>query len=141
MNIHSCSSKRITPITSPYPNCVKTVYSITLMSLMLAEKNYQVTFTFMENQENTLNNIDIMKVDEHTFMLIKNCYINKFSIPKLSENSPFQFSNITHVDRNNYQVTIIFMENTGNSLKITEIMKVNELHQKLITSIKFPYPN
>jgi len=71
----------------------------------------------------------------------KTDYINKFSIPKLSENSPFQFYNITHDDITNYQVTFIFMENTGNSLKITEIMKVNELHQELITSIKFPYPN
>ena len=34
--------------------------------------NYQVTFTFMENQGNSLNNIEIMEVEEHTSMLIKN---------------------------------------------------------------------
>ena len=51
---------------------------------------------------------------------------NKFSILKLSENSPFQFSNITHDDRN-YQVTFTFIENTGNSLQNTVMMKYNEL--------------
>jgi len=35
-------------------------------------KNYQVTITFMENQENTLINTEKMRVDEHSFVLIKN---------------------------------------------------------------------
>jgi len=34
--------------------------------------NYQVSLTFMENQGNTLNNIEKMKVDEHTLVIIKN---------------------------------------------------------------------
>jgi len=37
-----------------------------------------------------------MKYDEHTFILIT----NKFSMPKLIENSLFQFSNNTHDARN-----------------------------------------
>ncbi len=59
---------------------------------------------------------------------------NKFSILKLSENSPFQFSNITHDDRNNYRVTFSFIENPGNSLKNTVIMKYNQLIFILITN-------
>jgi len=34
--------------------------------------NNQVTITFMENQENTLINIEKMKVDGYALMLIKN---------------------------------------------------------------------
>jgi len=41
----------------------------------------------------------------------KTDYTNKFSIPKLSEKSPLQVSNINDDDRNNYQVTFTFMEN------------------------------
>ncbi len=52
---------------------------------------------------------------------------NKFSILKLSENSPFQFSYITHDDKNNYQVKFTFIENPGNSLKNTVMMKYDEL--------------
>ena len=51
----------------------------------------------------------------HAFSSKIDC-TNKFSIPKLSENSPFHDSDITHDDRNNYQVTFTFMENQGNSL-------------------------
>ena len=35
---------------------------------------------------------------------------NKFSIPKLSENSSFQVSNSTHDDRNNYHVIFTSIE-------------------------------
>jgi len=38
---------------------------------MLAQNNHQVTITFMEYQENTLINIEKMKVDEHALVLIK----------------------------------------------------------------------
>ena len=31
-------------------------------------KNYQVTITFMQNQENTLINTEKMKVDEHALV-------------------------------------------------------------------------
>jgi len=34
--------------------------------------NYQATFSVLENQGNSMNNIEIMKVDEHKLMLIKN---------------------------------------------------------------------
>jgi len=56
--------------------------------------------------------------------------ISKFSIPKLSENSSFQLSNINNDDRNNYQVTSTFMKNQGNSLKNN--MKFDELTFMLI---------
>ena len=55
-----------------------------------------------------------------------NKFFNKFFIPKLSENSSFHNSTITHVERNGYQVTSIFMKNQGNSLKINEIIKIDE---------------
>ena len=57
---------------------------------------------------------------------------NKFSIPKLSENSPLQVSNINDDDRNNYQVTLTCMENPGNSLRSNVSMKFDELTFMLI---------
>ena len=57
---------------------------------------------------------------------IKTDFTIKFSIPKLCENTAFYNSNVTHVARNNYQVTLTFMENEGNSLLNTENMKVDE---------------
>jgi len=52
---------------------------------------------------------------------------SKISIPKLSENSPFKFSNNNHDDRNIYQVTFAFIENPGNILKNTVILTYDEL--------------
>jgi len=37
-----------------------------------SRNNYQTTFSVMENQVNSMNNIEVMKVDEHKLMLIKN---------------------------------------------------------------------
>ena len=51
---------------------MKTLLFTILMSLMMAEKNHQVTITFMENQENTLINTEKMRADEHALVLIKN---------------------------------------------------------------------
>ena len=56
---------------------------------------------------------------------------NKFSIPKLHEKTPFHTSNVTHGGRNNYQVTLTFMENQGNPL-ITEKMKFDDYALVLI---------
>jgi len=50
----------------------------------------------------------------------------KFSIPKLCENSPFHNSNVIHGGRNNYQVTLTFKKNQGNTLNNTEKIKVDE---------------
>ena len=52
---------------------------------------------------------------------------NKFSIPKLSDNSSFKGSNSTYGDRKNYQVTFTFIENPESSLKNTIMMKHDEL--------------
>ena len=58
----------------------------------------------------------------------------------MSENTPFHNFNITHGTRNNYQVTLTFMENEANPLNYNE---KNEIwltyigaHQKQITPIK-----
>jgi len=51
---------------------------------------------------------------------------NKFSIPKLYENTPLHNLNVTHAGTKNRQVTITFMENQGNTLINTEKMKVGE---------------
>ena len=75
-----------------------------------------------------------MKDDEHAFMLIKTDYTNKFSIPKLYENTPFHNSNVIHGGRNNDQVTLTFMENLGYTLNNTEKMKVDEHALVLITN-------
>jgi len=70
-------------------------------------------------------------MNSHSFSLKTGC-TNKFPIPKLSENSPFQVSNITHSDRNNCQVTFTFMKNPGNTLQNTVFMKYDELTCMLI---------
>jgi len=87
----------------------------------------------MEHQQNSLINTEKIVSDEHTFSLKTDC-TNKFSISKLSENSPFQFFNSTNDDRNNYQVTFTFIGNQGNSLKNTVLMKFDELTFILIKS-------
>jgi len=43
------------------------------------------------------------------------------------KSSPVQVSNNTHDDRNNYQVILTFIENTGNSLQNTVKMKYDKL--------------
>jgi len=53
-------------------------------------------------------------------------------MPKLSENSPLQVSNINDDDRNNYQATFTFMEKPGNLLKNHVSMKFDELTFMLI---------
>jgi len=116
MNTHSCSSK--TDYTNIFciPKLGENHQFHNSNVNNACRNNYPVTFTFMENQGNSLNNTEIMKVDEHTFMLIKTDYTNKFSILKWSENSPFHNFNVTHVSRNNYQVTFL----NGKSRKLTE---------------------
>jgi len=79
--------------------------------------NYQVNLLLYKIQETlwrTLLQLKMMNL--HSFSSKTNC-TNKCSIPKLSENSSFQVCNITHNDRNNYQVTFISMENPVSSLK------------------------
>ncbi len=91
----------------------------------------------MENQRNTLNNTETWKLmNIHWCSSTTDCIIN-FSIPKLCENYPFHNSNVNHVDRNYYQVTLTFMENPWNSLNNTENMKVD----KQIAPINSPYLN
>ena len=80
----------------------------------------------MENHENTLINTEKMRVDEHSFVLIKTDCTIKFSIPKLYENTPFDNFIVTHSGTENHQVTTIFMENEENTLINTEKMIVNE---------------
>jgi len=46
--------------------------------------------------------------------------------------TPFHKSNITHGHTQNYQVTLTFMKNQGNSLNNTEKMKVDE-YIRLVT--------
>ncbi len=42
------------------------------------------------------------------------------------ENTTFHNFNVTHDGRKNYQVTITFMENDGNTLIKSENMKIDE---------------
>ena len=70
-------------------------------------------------------------MDIHCCSSKTDCTI-KFFIPKWYENTPFHNSNVTHGGRNNYQVTIIFMENQGNTLNSTEKMKLDEHESVLI---------
>jgi len=72
-----------------------------------------------------------MKYHKLTFSSKTDC-TNKFSIPELSENSPFQVSNINHDDRNNYQVNLDCMETPGNLRKNSVMMKYHKLTYILI---------
>ena len=126
MNIHSCSSKTNYTNKFSIPKLCENSPFHNSNVTHASRNDYKVTFTFMENQVNSLNNIDIMKVDEHTFMPSKTNYTNKLCIPKLCSNSLFHNSNVTHASRNNYQGTFTFMENQRNSLNNTEIMQFNE---------------
>ncbi len=56
----------------------------------------------------------------------KTHYTIKLSIPKLYENAPFHNFNTSHAGTKNNQVTTTLMENQGNTLIITEKMKVDE---------------
>jgi len=58
----------------------------------------------MDNQGNSLNNIVIMKIDEHTLILIKNSLHQQILHTQMCEDSIFHNSNVTHTSRNNYQV-------------------------------------
>jgi len=65
-------------------------------------------------------------INLHLLLIKTDCTI-KYTRPKLSENSPFQVSNINHDQRNNYQVTLTFMENQGKSLKKSDLMKYDNI--------------
>ena len=83
-----------------------------------------------------------MKVDEHTLCSSKTDFTIKFSIPKLCENIILHNSNVTHVGRKYYEVTLTSMENQGKSLINTENMKVDDhRHQKQIAPLNFPHQN
>jgi len=107
--------------------------------------NYQVTFIFIEIPgiwRALLWWWNMMNL--HSFSL-KTYWSNKFSIPKLSENCPFQSSDNTCDDRKNCQVTFIYMKNPGNLLKNTVMMKYDGLAfiliKKQIKSAHSPYWN
>ncbi len=123
MNMYWCSSKTDFTIEESIPKmCDNTHFHISNVTHG-GRNNYQVTLTFMKNQENTLINTEEMKFDEHA--LVTDCTIEE-SIPKLYENTPFHISNVTHGGRNNYQVTLTFMKNQENTLISTEEMKFDE---------------
>jgi len=67
----------------------------------------------------------------HSFSSKFDC-TNKFSINKASEDSPFQVADITHSDRNKYQVTFTSIKNPGNTQQNIGIMKYDELTFMLI---------
>ena len=59
------------------------------------------------------------------------------------ENPSFHISNVTHGGRNNYQITLTFMKNQGNTLINTEKMRVDEhalvLIKRQIAPFNSPY--
>jgi len=62
----------------------------------------------MEKQRKSLSiNENINLINIHSCSS-KTYYINKFSIPKLFENSLFHNSIVVHASRNNYQVIFYF---------------------------------
>ncbi len=71
MNIHWCSLKTDCTIKLSIPKLYENTPFHNLNVTQADTKNHQVTITFMENQENTLINMEKMKVDEHSLVLIK----------------------------------------------------------------------
>ena len=72
MNMHWCSLKTNCTIKFSIPKGYKNTPFHNFNVNDDGRKNYQVTITFMENQENTLINSEKMKVDDHALVLIKN---------------------------------------------------------------------
>jgi len=62
----------------------------------------------------------------HSFTSKTDCTI-EYSMSKLSEQSPFEISNINHDDRNKYQIIETFMNNVGKSMKSKFMMKYEKL--------------
>ena len=81
---------------------------------------------YQKNQGNPLNDTEQVKVEEHTLVLIKKDYANKFSTSKLFENTLVHNSNDTHGGRNNYQISLRFMKTQGIPLNDTEQVKFDE---------------
>jgi len=130
MNLHSFSLKTDCTNKFPIPKLSENSPFQVSTSTHDDRNNYRVTFSFIQNPGNSLQNTVIMKYGELRFIHMKNRLTNKFSIPKLSENSS------THDDRNNYQVIFTFIEKPGNSLKNTVMMK----HDKMDCTSKFSIP-
>jgi len=75
----------------------------------------------------------------------KTNYINKFSIPKLRENSPFHIFSITHIHITDNQSTFTVMEKQVKSMISNVIMEKddhtlvfiqNKLHQSILRDIR-----
>jgi len=71
MTMHSCSLKTNYTNKFSIPKLRENNPFHNSNNSHVGRNNYQATFSVMENQGNSMNNIEIMKVDEHTFMLIK----------------------------------------------------------------------
>jgi len=72
MNMHWCSLKTDCTIKFSIPKWYENTPFHNLNVTHAGTKNHQVTITFMENQENTLINTEMMNVDDHALVLIKN---------------------------------------------------------------------
>jgi len=67
-----------------------------------------------------------MNFNQHT-LLSKTDYTNEYTIQRLNEKNCSHDSNTAHVARNNYQLTLNFHGNQGNSLKHTDIIEFDGL--------------
>jgi len=91
-----------------------------------SRNNYQVNFSFIENEGKSLISTEKMKIVEHILVLIKNRLQHSIIHTKMCENTPFHNFNVTHGSRNNYQVNFTFMQNQVNSLNNIEKMVLDE---------------
>ena len=72
MNIHLCSTKTNYTNTFSIPKLRENSSFHNSNNTHASRNNYQATLSAMENQGNSMNNIQIMKVDEHKLTLIRN---------------------------------------------------------------------
>ena len=70
--MHWCSLKTDCTIKLSIPKLYENTLFDNFNVTHAGTNNHQVTITFMENQGNILINIEKMKVDEHSLVLIKN---------------------------------------------------------------------
>jgi len=81
-----------------------------------------------------INNVFMEKMTIHLFPFKTN-YTNKFSIPKLRENSPFHIYNVIYTHITDDQPTFTIMENQGKSI-INNVFMEKDDHKFIVIQNK-----
>ena len=130
MNMHWCSLKTNCNIEFSIPKLYENTPFHNLNVTHAVTKNHQ-SWKIKKTRWSTLKRWKLLNM--HWCSLKADCTIKCF-IPKLHENTPFHNFNVTDDVRNNYKVTITFMQNQWDRLINIEKLKVDEHALVLIKS-------